>query len=200
MSSFNNGSNSAVPFLVENYSWDAVGPGTVVDMGGSSGHISVKLAERYPSLRFIVQDLADVIAGGQNRIPGNLVPRIRFMVHDFFTPQPVSADVYLFRWIFSNWSDAYCVKILRNLIPVLKPGARIVINDNLMPEPNVLPLLQERSTRAMDLLMLTLSNSRDREMEDWVNLFKQADRRYVFLGIKTLESSPLIIIEAVWDG
>lgn len=198
MQSFNATSSSLEPFLVENYAWDAIGSGMVVDLGGSKGHISIKLAERYPNLRFTVQDQPQVI-GAQNRIPAALRERVTIMAHDFFTPQPVKAEVYLFRWIFSNWSDLYCIKILRALQPGLKRGSRIVINDNLMPEPNVLPLLEERSVRAQDMLMLALSNARRRDMDDWKNLFKQADSRFVFLGIKRLENSSVAIIEAVWD-
>lgn len=52
MTAFSAKSNNLAPFLVENYPWDAVGTGMVVDLGGSKGHISIKLAERYPNLRF----------------------------------------------------------------------------------------------------------------------------------------------------
>ncbi|KAF3767133.1 hypothetical protein M406DRAFT_255018, partial [Cryphonectria parasitica EP155] len=38
------------------------------------------------------------------------------------------ADVYFFCAIFHNWSDTYTVRILRNLIPVLKPGVKIVLD------------------------------------------------------------------------
>lgn len=30
----------------------------------------------------------------------------------------------------------YSIKILQSLIPALKPGARILINDRVLPEPN----------------------------------------------------------------
>lgn len=73
--------------------------------------------------------------------------RIRFMVLDSFTEQPVSADLYLFRYIFHNWPDQYAMKILRQLIPVLKPGARILVNDHLLPEPNTASLTTEREIR-----------------------------------------------------
>ena len=63
-------------------------------------------------------------------------PRIKFMEYDFFTPQPIKdADVYLYRWIFHNWPDDKCVDILRNAIPAMKPGAKILINDGGLPEP-----------------------------------------------------------------
>jgi len=72
------------------------------------------------------------------------------MAHDFLTEQPVkNADVYFFRWIFHNWSDKYSIQILRALIPALKPGARVVINDNVLPEPGVLSLWQETRLRSV---------------------------------------------------
>ncbi|TGO70130.1 hypothetical protein BOTNAR_0003g00230 [Botryotinia narcissicola] len=59
-----------------------------------------------------------------------------FMAHDFFTEQPVmGADVYLFRCVFHNHSDKYCIRILQHLIPALKPGARIVIAEFIVPPP-----------------------------------------------------------------
>ena len=70
------------------------------------------------------------------------------MAHDFLSEQPIkNADVYLFRWIFHNWSDMYCIRILRNLIPALKGGAIILINDNVLPEPGTLGSWQEERLR-----------------------------------------------------
>ena len=49
------------------------------------------------------------------------------MAHDFFTPQTVLADVYIYRFIFHNYSDEKAVDILKAAIPALKPGSRILI-------------------------------------------------------------------------
>lgn len=74
--------------------------------------------------------------------------RVKFMPYDFFTEQPVKhADVYLFRWIFHDWSDLYCLRILRNLIPALKNGALVLVSDNVLPEPGTLGLWQEMQIR-----------------------------------------------------
>jgi hypothetical protein len=81
------------------------------------------------------------------------------MLHDFLTPQPVRAAVYYFRSILHNWPDKYCVKILRALIPVLEPGAKIVINDSIMPGPGTLPWDREARLRGSDLNMLELQNA-----------------------------------------
>ena len=75
------------------------------------------------------------------------------MEHDFMTEQPVKgADVYLIRWVLHNWSDKYCLRILRNLIPALKNGARIVIQDNCLPEPNTLSYTEEAKLRYVVLI------------------------------------------------
>lgn len=42
MTSFKTESNNVAPFLIDNYAWDAIGTGMVIDLGGSKGHISVK--------------------------------------------------------------------------------------------------------------------------------------------------------------
>ena len=149
MSTFANGVGNAPSFLVQGYPWASVGggSGTVVDVGGSKGNVSVALAQSAPGLQFVVQDLPDMIRGAKDAIPADVSERIRFMPYDFFTDQPVGADVYLFRNIFHNWSDSHVLRILKATVPALRPGARIVANDYLIPEPKSLSPSKERAIR-----------------------------------------------------
>lgn len=57
MSAFANGHGNSPSFLAQGYPWASIGSGTVVDVGGSKGNVSVLLAQSYPNLSFIVQDL-----------------------------------------------------------------------------------------------------------------------------------------------
>ncbi|KAF2237623.1 O-methyltransferas-like protein [Viridothelium virens] len=202
MATFTQGLGLSPKFLAEGYPWTSVtgGKGTVVDVGGSTGHISVALAQVAPGLRFIVQDLPEVINGTREPLPDSIASRVEFMEHDFFQEQPVKADIYLFRQIFHNWSDPYCIKILKAVIPALKPGARIVANDHLVPRPGEMSLLQERAVRDMDCIMLSLFNARDREEKDWVKIFEQADPRFTHIKVWMPEGASLAIVEAVWSG
>ena len=114
--------------------------------------MSAFLAQKFPSLRFVVQDLpattAEIGPATAYMLPGDVKERVTLMEHDFFEPQPVQgADVYMFRFVFHNWSDEYCLKILRALVPAMRPGAKVVVNDHCMPEPGVLGLLRERRIR-----------------------------------------------------
>lgn len=130
--------------LFNAFPWSSIDPKTFVDVGGSTGKMSVFLAERLKSLRCIVQDLPEVIAGSDSTPPAHVASRVKFMAHDFFTEQPVKgADVYFLRWILHDWSDKYCLKILRSLVPALKNGARIIVGDMLVPKPGALSKYQE---------------------------------------------------------
>lgn len=132
--------------LVQGYPWSAVGNGrgSVVDVGGSRGFQCVAIAQSFPDLQFVVQDLPHMINGAKDTLSSDFESRINFIEHEFFTEQPVSADIYLFRIIFHNGSDANVIKILKATVSAMQPSARVVENDYLIPEPETLPLIKER--------------------------------------------------------
>lgn len=127
MSFFQAGPGMQTNLIVDHYDWGRYK--SVVDVGGSHGAIALELAKRFPDMTAVVQDLPEVIAAA----PGN-TEQVTFQAYNFFTPQTIqNADVYLFRMIFHNWGDKYCVQILQNLIPALRKGSRVVINDHVVP-------------------------------------------------------------------
>jgi hypothetical protein len=128
------------------FDWEALGSGLVVDLGGSYGAVSISLAEKFPNLRFISQDLSTAISSAP-AVPPSVSDRVRLTIHDFFTPQTVVADAYLFRSILHNHSDKYAVRILRALIPTLRQGARILVQDGCLPDPGVIPNWREKDLR-----------------------------------------------------
>ena len=161
---------------------------TVVDVGGSHGPVSVAIAKKYPSIKCIVQDLPEVVKAGDAKrhdLPEDVKSRVSFQAHDMFEEQPVKgADAYFYRAVFHNWSDKYGIKMLKALIPALKKGAKIILNDAVMPDAGTLPFSLERNFRARDLNMLTLFNAHERVADDWQELFARADKRFKFEGIK----------------
>lgn len=88
--------------------------------------------------------------------------------------------VYYFRWIMHNYSIPYAVKILKNLVPALKPGARIVINDHCLREPGQENPWDEKIMRRMDMVMLALLNAQERTEAEFRELFRMADEGFVF--------------------
>lgn len=157
--------------------------GTLVDVGGSHGFVDVHLAKVYKNIKFVVQDLPSTVESAPKPICADvkIAKRIQFQAHDFFTEQPIhGADVYFFRWIMHNYSTPYAVQILRNLIPALKPGARIIINDHCLREPGTENPWDERLIRSMDLVMMSLLNAQERGEEDFKQLFEMAGDGFVF--------------------
>ncbi|KUI68466.1 6-hydroxytryprostatin B O-methyltransferase [Cytospora mali] len=185
---------------VQGYDWAALGQAQVVDVGGSQGKLAIALAGNFPGLNLVVQDMEKVVEGAQDSVPLGLRSRVRLMAHDFFTPQTVHADVYVFRTILHNWGDTYCVKILRALVPALKPGTRILINDMCLPEPGSIPANREVDLRCMDLNMGAYFNAQERDIHEWTSLLTKADPRFVIKGVTMPADSALAIIEAVWSG
>ena len=148
MEAFTSGSGMSPSFLISGYPWSNLAENsTVVDMGGSEGHVSLTIAKANPHLKLVVQDLSEVIDKISISKYVSEGHRIQFMVHDFFTPQTLVADAYLLRWILHNWPDSYVIKIFRNLIPALRNGAKVIVNDQLIPSPGSVPLMIERQIR-----------------------------------------------------
>ncbi|KAI1429717.1 S-adenosyl-L-methionine-dependent methyltransferase [Xylaria sp. FL1777] len=201
MHAFTGGDAFDLKYVVDSYPWAQHSGGTLVDVGGSQGFVCVDLARRFPSMKFIVQDLESVISGAQDQVPSDVADRVSLMVHDFFLPQPISAaDVYFFRWIFHNWSDKYAIKILKNLVPALKPGAKVIINDAILLEPGKMPKVMEARVRSFDVVMSSILNGKERELTEWIELFRKADERFKFEGATTPPGSQLSLLVATWKG
>lgn len=79
-----------------------------------------------------------------------------------------------------NYSTPYAVSILKNLIPALKPGARIVINDHCLRDAGSENPWDDKLMRSMDMVMLTLLNAQERQEYEFKELFKAADERFIF--------------------
>lgn len=153
---FNSIDNLSANHLYSAFDWTSAKQ--FVDIGGSAGSTAVALATRLPDLEIVIQDQAGLQEQANRSIPLELAHRVRFMPHDFFKTQPVlRADVYHFRWIFHDWPDKFCLRLLRALIPALKNGARVIISDFVVPESGTTSWYQEGLVRCVlpsDLLAI----------------------------------------------
>ncbi|OAR02794.1 hypothetical protein LLEC1_00194 [Akanthomyces lecanii] len=226
MASLTGGEGYEIKHFVDNYDLSDIDErgGTFVDIGGSHGFVSVDLAKKWKNTKFIVQDLPKTVESAPSPISDDdsVASRITLQAHDFFKEQPVKeADgertitcfvyldfywltrttmiVYFFRWIIHNYSTPYAISILKNLIPSLKPGARVVINDHCLREPGMENPWDEKLMRGMDMIMLTLLNAQEREENEFKALFAAADPRFRFRGIMRAQGCRMSVIEAIWD-
>ena len=139
---FLNGRSQIPRYAIENvctaWDWASLGKATVVDIGGSSGHTSIALARAFPNLHCVVEDVnTDVLEMGRAEVEKEegLTAKVEFKQYDFFTPQPLQAEVYFLRQILHDWDDTNCEKIIGALEPALKDGARVILSEAVMPEP-----------------------------------------------------------------
>jgi 6-hydroxytryprostatin B O-methyltransferase len=159
----------------------------LVDIGGHTGELVIALAQVYPEMRFMVEDLPDIVAKGEKTIPENLSPRIQFVAHDFFQPQPAqvmdTAAAFLMRHVLHDHPDARAKDILKSILPGLKRGARLLVVDQVLPPVGTLSPSLEKVMRIMDLGMMTYVNSKERELGDWKELFAAVDERLEIVGL-----------------
>lgn len=126
---------------------------------------------------------------------------MEFRVYDFFEEQVVrGAEVYVLRQILNDWSDEYATRVLRALILALKKGAKVAINDAVLPEHGEVHLVQERVRREAELGMWKLFNAKERDIDHWKALTTGADQRFKITKIVTPEGSRLSILEVTWEG
>ncbi|OAA51549.1 O-methyltransferase, family 2 [Metarhizium rileyi] len=188
-----------VSHTVQSYPWAKLGNATVVDMGGNEGYVSLAIAESFPNLSFEVQDLAGMQSESTiGSVPSHLARRVRFATHDFFHEQPTVAGAYFFRHIFHAFPDRDVVRVLRALVPAMRHGSRVIVNDVVLPAPGAVSLAEEKTFRLLDVLMKTVCNGREREVDDWKVLFEEADARFVWQGAWK-SSGNLWFVEAKWQ-
>lgn len=136
--------------LIDSYEWSSLGSATIADVGGGYGPVSIGLVSQFPLLNFVVQDFEDVVADGPACVPSeiSISDRISFMPYDILTPQPLhSIEIIFFRAVFHNWPDYCCIQILRNQIPALGKGSRLLIVEPRLGEPGKLSWVEEKRLR-----------------------------------------------------
>lgn len=129
---------------------DLTGVSVVADIGGGQGHVLASLLDKYPSVSGTLMDLPGVVARADERLRdgGSLAGRASIVAGDCREGIPVAADLYIIKNIL-EWDDDSTRRALRAVIAAARPGARIVVIENLVDDTPSM-----RFTTAMDLLLL----------------------------------------------
>lgn len=137
-------------------------------------------------------------------LPEDLKGRVSFMAHDMFQSQPIEADVYLIKLILHDWPDEEAVKLLRALIPALKPGARVIFIEYVGTagdeDDGRLPRIVKGMGSATDLRIMALFNTEERPASAWKDIFRAADERFDIKSVKSDAVAFYAVVEAVWRG
>ncbi|KAI5119658.1 hypothetical protein M0805_007749 [Coniferiporia weirii] len=127
--------------ILSGFDWSTVPKGgLVVDVGGSTGHVSLEIAKAFPELNIVVEDAPGVISKAKGYWEANLpshisAGKVHFIGGDFFDVQPTlpsTPDVFLLRQIVHDWSDKYVIKLFRRLRDAAGPSTKLVIVDSII--------------------------------------------------------------------
>ncbi|KAI0697894.1 O-methyltransferase [Cytidiella melzeri] len=126
--------------ILNGFDWKALpADSVVVDVGGGIGSQSMILAKTFDHLKFVVQDREEVVPDATKFWNANMPDalssgRVTLQAHSFFTgPQPIiSPAVFFLRMILHDWSDKYCIQILKHLRAAAGPHTQLVVTDNII--------------------------------------------------------------------
>jgi hypothetical protein len=149
------------PEVAKSYDWSRFP--VIADIGGGIGSLLVEILEAYPSCLGILFDQPNVL---QQAISHE---RLEPIGGDFFQSVPAGADAYILRWIIHDWSDAEAVAVLGKVRAAMKPSARLVLLEELIPEtPELVP------GKWIDLVMLAITGGRERTKREYNELLSAA--------------------------
>jgi 6-hydroxytryprostatin B O-methyltransferase len=163
------------------FDWSALGSGPVVDLGGGPGHLAIAIAKAHPELRLVVQDLPKVEQSATDAIQSSGVQdRISFQVQDFFEPQvdpKIQPKAFFMAGVMHDWADEDALRILRNLMPFVESGAKILVHDRVLTAPGEPMGEAEYHQYFADLLMFSVLGAMERNKLEWLELFRKLDPR-----------------------
>ena len=132
------------------------------------------------------------------KLPADLKNRVNFEVHDFLQPQTIAPPTaFLLRWILHDWPDAYCVRILKGLVPAMRERTKLLIYENVMSDEPVRDLSGRMNTK-IDVAVGACLNGKERRRAEHQRLLARSDRRFGLEAVRKREGSTMSVLEVTW--
>ncbi|XP_027908160.1 caffeic acid 3-O-methyltransferase-like [Vigna unguiculata] len=146
---------------------------SVVDVGGGHGVSLNIITSKYPHIKGINFDLPHVI---QHASP---YPAVEHVGGDMFESVP-KADAVFMMCVVHDWSDEWCVKVLKNCYDAVPSDGKVIVVEGVLPfEPKITSAA--KSISQFDVLMMTTNpGGKERSEEEFMALAKGAG----FTGIR----------------
>jgi SAM-dependent methyltransferase len=137
---------------------DLAGVRTAADLGGGPGHYLVEIGRRLPSAELYLLDLPLTLETARDllrRQPGG--ERVRTIAWDFYDAQPPAElppfDLVFLSQVVHAESEDRNRALLRTLRPLIAPGGRLVIHENVVEPDRMQP--KEAALFAVNMLAMT---------------------------------------------
>jgi SAM-dependent methyltransferase len=143
---------------------------SVVDIGGGHGALLAALLRAHPALTGILFDLPSVVAGAVHLLSeAGIADRARRAAGDFFDEAPAGGDLYLMKSVLHNWDDVDARRILATCRNAMKPDARLLVIERVVPEGN-----EPAEVKLFDINMLVIAGGRERSQTEYRTLLEQS--------------------------
>jgi hypothetical protein len=137
--------------------------GVVVDVGGNDGALLGAVLQRRPNLRGVLFDQPHIVAAAEGRLgAAGVLPRCTIVTGSFFEEVPAGGDLYMLSSVLHDWSDDEAKKILERVRAAMKPGAKLLLVEMVLPDDETWSL-----AFLLDINMLVVTGGRERTRSDW---------------------------------
>ncbi len=146
----------------------------IMDVGGGYGALLAQILLAYPDATGVLFDMPHATSKAREYLAGRGVAgRCEFVSGDFFARVPSDADLYVLKTVIHDWPDDKAREILQCCRGALKPGARLLIIERLMPE-RLVPSAEHRALARVDLHMLVALGAKERTLAQMLTLLASA--------------------------
>ena len=164
--------------------------GTIVDIGGATGNMLAEILTRHKSARGILADLPHVEKDAKAFLAAKgVAQRVKVEPHDFFKSVPQGGDAYILSHVIHDWSEAQCLTILGNVRKAMKPEARLLLIEMVLPGKD-----EPHFGKILDMVMLALPGGEERTASEYEALLAKAGFK---LTRVVPTASTVSVIEAV---
>ena len=155
-------------------SYDFSKIGELIDVGGGHGEMLCSILRRNPAMRGMIFDLPHAGPGASRTIEeAGLADRCRIVTGSFLDSVPAGADAYLLKSVIHDWEDERAVKILVNCRQAMKPDARLLLIEQIMPQ-RIEATKQHETVAMLDLTMMVGPGGQERTQAEFTALLRGA--------------------------
>jgi hypothetical protein len=148
---------------------------TIVDVGGATGNMLAHILTRYPSPKGMLFDRPHVVTSARALLDAHGVGnRVTITPGDFFESVPAGGNAYILSHIIHDWSESQCLTILGNCRRAMKPGARLLIVEFVLPEDGT-----PHAGKLLDMAMLAIPGGEERTPAEYKALLAAAGFRMI---------------------
>ncbi len=139
----------------------------VVDVGGGQGALLAAILTKHPSMRGVLFDQPQVVAGAEQVLrDAGVADRCQVVGGDFFEAVPDGGDAYVLKSILHDWEDEQARAIVRTCRRAVGPNGKLLVIEREISPPNEGP-----RAKFLDLQMMVGAGGRERTHEEWAALF-----------------------------